>query len=174
MSTSGQMTTLVTFNAANGPSPITRLLLTADGSFYGATAARIFRVTSKGELTVLAPFTGTNTPGARASALIQSREGPLYGVANAAASITSTATSPFVYRYVEPPVINVTPAAGTGFALSWNSFNGAVYGVQYKSNADDLSWTSFPTNVTSTGTSASFYDDASGTYQRFYQVILLP
>jgi hypothetical protein len=174
MTTNGEISVIATLDKTTGVDALTRLLLAADGSFYGTTATGVFRVTTNGELTALAPFSGTNVPGPRATALIQSREGCLYGVANAAPSVTGGPYSPFVYRYVDPPVLSVAADPGTGVTLNWNSFTDAVYEVQYKSSIDDVSWTPVSPNVSATGTSTSFYDDTGGLGQRSYRVVLLP
>jgi uncharacterized repeat protein (TIGR03803 family) len=67
MTTSGLLTTLVSFNSTNGYGPVAGLTLGRDGNFYGTTSegdsdnlGTVFRMTSNGVLTTLVSFNGTN------------------------------------------------------------------------------------------------------------------
>jgi uncharacterized repeat protein (TIGR03803 family) len=65
----GVMTTLVSFNGANGNSPQAPLIQGSDGNFYGTTTyggphggGTVFRVTTNGVLTTLAAFGSETNP----------------------------------------------------------------------------------------------------------------
>jgi len=82
----GDLTTLVSFNGANGSHPLAALLPASDGNFYGTTAdggtngdnGTVFQMTPAGALTTLASFQGANGrhPFGR---LTQSSDGHFYG-----------------------------------------------------------------------------------------------
>jgi uncharacterized repeat protein (TIGR03803 family) len=68
VTTNGTMTTLVSFNGANGSHPAAALALGSDGNFYGTTAyggtngnnGTVFQMTPAGALTTLVSFHGAN------------------------------------------------------------------------------------------------------------------
>ena len=77
MTPAGVLTTLVSFNGANGNNPQGGLVQGNDGSFYGTTEygganglGTVFQVTTNGTLTTLVSFGGqTNAPGDSLSGL---------------------------------------------------------------------------------------------------------
>ena len=67
MTSAGVLTTVVSFNGANGGHPYAGLTLGTNGDFYGTTydggslsRGTVFKVTSNGVLTSLVSFNGTN------------------------------------------------------------------------------------------------------------------
>ena len=79
------ITTLVSFNSANGANPFGSLIADASGTLYGTTdrggtsdGGTVFSLTSSGTLTTLASFNGTNGQDPRGS-LIADASGALYG-----------------------------------------------------------------------------------------------
>ena len=84
-STAGNLTTLHSFNYADGSSPLAGLFLGSDSNFYGTTysggsagSGTVFRITSGGSLTSLHSFTGTDG-GFPFGALVQAGDGDFYG-----------------------------------------------------------------------------------------------
>lgn len=61
-------------------------------------------------------------------------------------------------------------SAGGNFQFSWSANSGKIYLVQWKPSLDASAWIDL-TNITATGTSATFSETA--TQQRFYRVIQL-
>ena len=85
VTTNGTLTTLVSFNRANGEGPFAGLTLGNDGSFYGTTSSggsygdgTVFKVTTDGTLTTLVAFNFTNGATPRA-ALTLGNDGNFYG-----------------------------------------------------------------------------------------------
>ncbi len=86
ITTNGSLTTLHSFNGADGAFPYAGLVLASDGYFYGATFegaagndGAIFRMTAAGALTNIYFFTGSNDGAFPAASLIQGSDGKLYG-----------------------------------------------------------------------------------------------
>jgi len=86
---SGTLTTLHSFDGADGSGPYSGLVQGADGSFYGITyygsdnncadgCGTVFKITAKGELTTLHSFVGTDGSGPQAG-LIQGTGANFYG-----------------------------------------------------------------------------------------------
>jgi len=85
ISTNGQLTTLVSFNGANGANPYSGLIRASDGNFYGTTynggsagVGTVFKMTLGGALTSLASFNNTNGANPR-GVLLQAADGNFYG-----------------------------------------------------------------------------------------------
>jgi len=78
MGPSGNVTTLHSFNGADGSSPSAPLIQASDGNFYGTTSATIFRMDGSGNLTTLHLFPSTDAFGL-SSGLIQAKDGDFYG-----------------------------------------------------------------------------------------------
>ena len=84
MTPAGALTTLVSFNGANGIYSVGRLVEGSDGNFYGTTYGggvsgdgTVFKMTSAGVLTTLVSFNGTN--GISPPGLVQGSDGNFYG-----------------------------------------------------------------------------------------------
>lgn len=179
MTTNGSMTTLCTFYTTNGSNPGSRLLLAADGNFYGLTGSggsygkgTVFQVSTNGLLTTLASFTATNggvVGGFLAPSLIQSTDANLYGVSHVAAGRLGF---PLAFRCVEPPMLTGTARLNAGLTLTWNSFVNARYNILYKTSLDASTWLSLASTITAAGPTTSFTD--FGPAPRYYQVVLLP
>ncbi len=87
ISTNGVLTSLYSFTGGNdGAIPVASLVQGNDGSFYGTTWSggndgfgTVFKITTIGEFTGLYSFTGTNDGGRPCAALVQGKDGYLYG-----------------------------------------------------------------------------------------------
>ncbi|MGA3182535.1 MAG: choice-of-anchor tandem repeat GloVer-containing protein, partial [Verrucomicrobiota bacterium] len=85
MTTNGNVTTLVTFNGADGASP-RGLTLAADGNFYGTTdyggdedCGTVFRMTPDGVLTTLVSFNYFGSGAFPTASVLQASDGYFYG-----------------------------------------------------------------------------------------------
>jgi uncharacterized repeat protein (TIGR03803 family) len=91
MTTNGNLTTLVSFGSTNGARPISGLVQTSDGNFFGTTWyggpytnaqsfgwGTVFKMTPAGVLTTLVYFNNTNGAGPMAG-LCLARDGSFYG-----------------------------------------------------------------------------------------------
>jgi uncharacterized repeat protein (TIGR03803 family) len=90
LSPDGTFTSLHSFTSCEGTNPLAGLILANDGKFYGTTSSggafnngSVFAVTGAGDragyLSVLHAFTGGADGGMPVSALLQARDGRLYG-----------------------------------------------------------------------------------------------
>jgi uncharacterized repeat protein (TIGR03803 family) len=85
VTTNGVLTTLVSFDGANGANPVAGLVSGSDGHFYGTTSdggsrgnGTVFKITTNGVLTTLVSFAGTDGANPKA-ALLFGEDGSLYG-----------------------------------------------------------------------------------------------
>jgi uncharacterized repeat protein (TIGR03803 family) len=85
LSTSGVLTTLISFRGTNGSKPEAALVQAADGNFYGTTffggligEGTVFRMTPDGSLATLYSFTGDSDGSGPTAALVQGTDGNLY------------------------------------------------------------------------------------------------
>jgi uncharacterized repeat protein (TIGR03803 family) len=179
MSRDGALTTLAMVIGVNGSFP-NGLIESSAGNFYGTTgvdfpsendSGTIFKMTPDGTLTTLVSFIGglgsrifLNEP-----RLVEGKNGRLYGILT-----TSSGGEGAIFRLVEPPVLSTAIQPDGRVGLSWNSFPGDTYRVEYKPTLTDTNWTFLNPAVTAAGNMASVTDDSGGASQRYYRVRLLP
>jgi uncharacterized repeat protein (TIGR03803 family) len=175
VTTSGVFSNLFSFNGANGSDPQARLLLASDGNFYGTTFSggisnrgTLFKISTNGELATLVHFTNDN--GANPTApLIEAEDGNLYGTTQ-----SSTPSGPgTLFRLVQPPNISNLNVSNRTAALTWNTFPGGVYRLEYKTLLSNPTWTILQT-ITAVDRTISAFDAAPTDPQRAYRVVLLP
>jgi uncharacterized repeat protein (TIGR03803 family) len=84
----GTIAPLHSFTLSEGTNPLAGLILANDGTFYGTTSSggafnsgSVFAITAAGDLSVLHAFAGGDDGGTPVSALLQARDGCLYGTA---------------------------------------------------------------------------------------------
>ncbi|HTB81291.1 MAG TPA: choice-of-anchor tandem repeat GloVer-containing protein [Opitutaceae bacterium] len=118
VTSSGVLTTLVSFNGGNGSNPRTALILGNDGNFYGAAGqggsngdGTIFQMTPAGVLTTLVSFNGTN--GNQPSGVVQGNDGNFYGATDAGGSSN------------RGTIFQMTPAGALTTLVSFSGTNGA-------------------------------------------------
>lgn len=173
VSTNGVLARLAAFNTTNGFNPWARMVLGADGAFYGVTTAggpyrrgNIYRFTTNGILSLVAAFNGTN--GAYpTTALVLGGDGNLYG------TTPDYNGDSGIFRLVSPPLLS-TSTVPDGLVLSWPSFIGGAYEVDYASSLRPANWAPLFTNIVATASMTSVTDTAVGEAGRFYRLVLLP
>jgi hypothetical protein len=76
------------------------------------------------------------------------------------------------------PVLNPVPLtsqlAGTSLILSWTSFTGQSYQIQFKNNLNDPAWQPLGAPIPGTGSPISATNDLSAPTQRFFRLSILP
>jgi uncharacterized repeat protein (TIGR03803 family) len=122
MTPAGALTTLVSFNGANGSHPLATLVQGTDGNFYGTTAyggtngnfGTVFQMTPAGALTMLVSFNGTNGIYPTAG-LVRGTNGSFYGTTlfGGASGLSGFGT-----------VFQMTPAGALTTLVSFNNTNG--------------------------------------------------
>ena len=85
ITTTGTLTTLLSFNSTNGAKPYAALVQGSDGDFYGTTSeggsnrvGTVFKITSQGALTTLVSF-ATNNGATPLDGLVEWSDGNFYG-----------------------------------------------------------------------------------------------
>jgi uncharacterized repeat protein (TIGR03803 family) len=140
MTPGGSVTTLHEFQGPDGDSPSAGLVRSRDGFFYGVTSkggqfgdGAIFRVSATGDFSVVYSFTGGADGSDPEAALIESRDGSLYGTAAKGGSsgvgvvfrIKSVAPAPFIA--IDVPAAGATAAPGfeiDGWTADFGAFTG--------------------------------------------------
>lgn len=72
------------------------------------------------------------------------------------------------------PVLVVPQVSGSSLILSWTSFAGQAYQVQFKNNLNDSIWQPWGTPIPGTGSPISVTNDLSAPVQRFYRLSIIP
>ena len=132
--------------------------------------SKVLRVSPDGTFTTLASLTlGQNSDGPH---LIQGRDGILYGSLQDL-NPDGIPGSALLFRLVPKPNISVSRVASGELNLSWNSFTGGVYGIDYKTSLSDFDWKPLTPDVTARNELTSLTDNPRGANQRYYRVHLL-
>ena len=136
----GTFTPLHAFTRSEGTNPLAGLILASDGKFYGTTSSggyfnsgSVFAITSAGELSVLHAFTGGADGGSPVAALMEARDGRLYGTTPLGGAFNmgtvfrialpgpATTTTRVPVRngyYTEEDVVLTLPSAATAMTLT--------------------------------------------------------
>jgi uncharacterized repeat protein (TIGR03803 family) len=186
MTPTGAMTTLAEFNGTNGWGP-NRLIQGTDGNIYGTTGAggpdyagwlpvddgfvssgsgTIFQATSGG-ITALASL--QEMPGDDITGFVESADGILYGARTSGGPPEPNG----IFRVVQQPVITGLLNLEGRDVLSWSSFEGGVYQVEYTTTFA-ASWTPLSPTIVAAGKKASLTNVVGSTAQLYYRVRLLP
>lgn len=96
VTSSGALTTLVTFNNINGASPFSAPIEGSDGNFYGVTAnggasnfGTFYQLTPTGVLTTLYNFTGSGDGATPSSLLVEGPDGDFYGASGSNGAVSA-------------------------------------------------------------------------------------
>lgn len=136
MNSAGLVTTLHAFVFTDGAQPLSRVLEARDGNFYGTTSSAmsanrrspgtVFKMSRDGSLTTLHVFTG-GTDGARPdSALIEGRDGHLYGTTKGGSEGVGTVFR--ISRSGELTTLHAFPS-GVSVGAVVQASDGGVYGT---------------------------------------------
>ena len=162
VTSTGALTSLVSFTGANGAYPTAALALGADGNFYGTTShggsanfGTIFRMTPAGALTTLVTFTGANGNQPMAG-LVLGSDGNFYG------------TTEIGGAFNNGTVFKMTPAGVLTTLVSFNGANGGglLGGVVQGSDGNLYGMTAFG------GLNAVIYNSFATGAGTIFQVVL--
>lgn len=70
-----------------------------------------------------------------------------------------------------PRISAITQSTNRSITLTWQTFAGKTYHVQYADSLTTKNWTDPGTNIVAAGSQASFTDTASAGVQRFYRIL---
>ncbi len=185
VTTQGSFTRVASFEGTNGGHPYAKMIIGKDGAFYGTTIeggngwlgaagsgyGTVFRVTTNGNLTMLASFSVGGTEGfAPSSGLTLGRDRNLYGTTESGGAYGNGV----VFRLNMAPGISIRtigqlgPTNGIVLLVTGLTGQGEVI-LQGSSNL--VEWSAVQTNPPVTG-SLSFQDDFSTTQSvRFYRIL---
>jgi uncharacterized repeat protein (TIGR03803 family) len=178
----GVLTTLVTFDGLNGWDP-ENLVQGNDGNLYGATeyggpdydgsapsgSGTIFKLSPEGALTTLAS-NFQNAEGLSLNALVQGADGNLY-------CATESEAPPFpagICRLAPQPVVTGLQHFDGEEVLTWTSFTGGSYQVEYTHSPSAADWIVPSPAIIATTNTASVTNVIGEAAQRYYRVRLLP
>lgn len=176
VTTNGAYAVVASFDGTNGRYPRGTLVQDDDGAFYGLTqlggafdGGTAFRLTTNNEIQVIVSF--SDDTGQWPTELTKGSDGNIYGT-------TSVSGGPFgngtVFRLAQVPEIYSSCASNGVMNLTWRSFTGGVYRVEYKNSLSDTNWNILSDRITATTNSPSFTDSLTTDTSRFYRVGLLP
>jgi uncharacterized repeat protein (TIGR03803 family) len=147
-----------------------------DGKWYGGRAAGhygvLYAVSPEGIYSE--PFTFGYTNGSGLSgALVQAKDGALYGAASGGSNGTG-----LIFRLNVPsaatPKLEPPAVSGNGVALSWSTIPSRTYQVQFTTGLVLQAWTNLGTSILVTNAIGLTSDSVVTEQQRFYRVVMLP
>jgi len=175
VTTNGVLTVMWLFDGDNAAHPMGDLVLGKDGALYGVThfggvpyLGTVFRLTTNGVFTSLISLDGT-TGGLPWSGLMLGTDGNLYGTT----SYEGPNGAGTVFRLVETISTSLRWAPDGNAELSWNSFRGGNYRVEYRTDASTMNWSTLIPSVVATGERTSVTNNTIGDGGRYYRVVLL-
>lgn len=143
----GTVTIVHSFSGPDGSIPQWGLIAARDGNFYGTTnlggsnnSGTVFRLTPSGVLTTIHSFEPMRTGAIPSSALIQARDGNLYGTTNSGGASTGGTLFKVSADGVVTAVhsfVQGAPGGDTPVGLVQGS-NGALYGTTANFGSDQL------------------------------------
>src|SRR5262245_1343119 len=122
-----------------GETPLTELIATEQGDFYGATDRRVFKFAPAGTVTTVYAFTHPGDPQTPRSLFLDAFSGTFYGTSDAGGT-TGCGT---VYRLTLAGVLTILHSfacepAGTRPTISRGTANGFLYGTTYSGGPSGL------------------------------------
>jgi uncharacterized repeat protein (TIGR03803 family) len=187
ISASGYLTTLASFNGANGALPAGDLVAGAGGNLYGTTSAggigydgtagsgygTVFRITTNGVLTTLILFNDLNGS-APLAGLVQGLDGSFYGTTSTGGSYHAGTVFRLSLVSPPPPALRLLGHTAATTSLGWTAAAGQNYQMQYKNSLGQTNWNNLGSVVVATNAAATFSDTTATNAQRFYRVALAP
>jgi uncharacterized repeat protein (TIGR03803 family) len=197
----GVLTSLTSFNLADGAHPYGRLVEGTDGAFYGTTyfggtpfAPRlalgygtVFRVSTNGTLTRLISLDSGLQGVSPMSGLTQAADGSLYGTTQRSGP-NGGGTIFHLVPAVPPRFQTAALTSGTSnmFAFTWTASPGQTYVVQQSPDLSPTNWSTYPTapsgdipyspvTITATNSTMSFsLPTVSSSSRQFYRLQVVP
>ncbi len=176
MTPGGDLTTLISFNGTNGDYPHGDLIQADDGWIYGRTigggrfdGGTIFKLSTNGTFTTILDFDDTNGLGPW-PALVLGRDGNLYGATFGGGA----GAGGVAFRFVRPPRITGIQCTNNMAALTWMSYPGESYQVEWGTNLETPRWTAFQNRIIATGSNNASSFPLEDRSRAFYRIGLLP
>jgi uncharacterized repeat protein (TIGR03803 family) len=163
------------------------LLRGSDGALYGTTsgggannAGTVFRLNPDGSgYSVLRSFGSSSVDGREPFELLQGSDGALYGITSIGGASTNGLGTMFRLNkdgsgYTVLHSFSSITASNSLVILTWSSFTGANYRVEYNTNTVGTNWIPLVPDITATNGMATLTDTQGTDPQRFYRVSLVP
>jgi uncharacterized repeat protein (TIGR03803 family) len=176
--TTGTLTTLVTFIGSNGGYPSGSLIQASDGNLYGMTEiggasslGTLFKCTTSGTLTTLINFSGANGSSPQGS-LIQATDGNLYGMTESGGSSDSGTIFSCTTSGTLNTIVNFTGTANGAnpYGDLLQASDGNLYGMTEAGGTSD-SGTLFTCTTTGTLTTLVNFSGAANGANPFGNLI---
>ena len=161
MTPQGLLTSLLSFNNANGANPQAGLVQGLDGDLYGTTKSggtsnygTVFQITPAGRFTSLVSFANTN--GAYPVAgLIQGSDGNFYGTTASGGTNYAYGT---VFRFTPPPLFLKQWQTNGAFVFTWSTATGQTYQVQFITSLGHTNWSNLGSAIPATNATTTAAD----------------
>ncbi len=96
------------------------------------------------------------------------------GVTNSIGGTISSNAVLTVVASTQFKIQSINGATLTNVVITWHSASGTVYRVQYSAGLDSTNWNNLSPDISATGDSASFTNNAGVNFQRYYRILQLP
>jgi uncharacterized repeat protein (TIGR03803 family) len=181
ITTKGVLTVLYSFTGLkDGANPEAGVALGDDGNFYGTTYwggtngyGGVFQISPKGAMTNLYSFTGGPDGANPQGGLVLGFDGNFYGTTQNG-GYGGAGTIFLITGNRVPPAFKAVTLTDTTLSLTWRTYPGVAYQLQYNTDLTSTNWINLGGVITATVGTFITNDFITNGAQRFYRVALVP